>query len=126
VVVFNANSDVAELLTARINAAGFVALVMHVAEIRAGVNMAEVIARHNPAVVVYDIEMPYDRNWRFFEHLRDKALKDRPVVITTPNEAGVRKLLGKNDKAYEVLDDGPDVDSIVEAVREAVKARSDR
>ena len=123
VAVVNTNPDLLELLKARIEAAGFVVLVMHVAEIRAGLDLEAVVAQHDPQVVVYDVVIPYDRNWRFLEHLRETALQGRRFVITTPNEAGIRKLVGKDDKVYEVLDDGGDIDVIVQAVREAARAR---
>jgi CheY-like chemotaxis protein len=126
VAIINTNPDFVEMLKARIEAAGFVALVMHVAEIRAGLDVAAVFAQHEPKAIVYDIVLPYERNWRFFEHLRGKAFNDRPVVITTPNEAAIRKLVGKDDRVYEVLDDGADIDTIVQAVREAARARRTR
>jgi CheY-like chemotaxis protein len=126
VAVVNTNPDLVELLKARIEAAGFVVLVMHVADIRAGLDVGAVLAQHDPAVVVYDVVMPYERNWRFLAHLRETSFKERRFVITTPNEAGIRKLVGKDDKVYEVLDDLSDIDAIVQAVREAARARPTR
>jgi CheY-like chemotaxis protein len=124
--VVNTNPDLVELLKARIETAGFVVLVMHIAEIRAGLDLEAVLAQHDPAVIVYDVVMPYERNWRFLQHLRDTAFKNRRFVITTPNAEGIRKLVGRDDKVYEVLDDGGDIDVIVQAVREAARARPTR
>jgi DNA-binding NarL/FixJ family response regulator len=123
VAVVNTNPDLVELLKARIEAAGFVVLVIHVADIRAGLDLGAVLDQHDPQVIVYDIVMPYDRNWRFLEHLRETTFKSRRFVLTTPNEAGIRKMVGRDDKVYEILDDGGDVDAIVQAVREAARAR---
>jgi len=39
-----------------------VALIMHIADIRAGLDVASIFAQHDPAVVVYDVVMPYERN----------------------------------------------------------------
>jgi DNA-binding NarL/FixJ family response regulator len=99
---------------------------MHIADIRAGLDIAAVMREHDPVVIVYDVVMPYDRNWRFLEHLRETSFKDRRFVITTPNETGIKKLVGKDDKIYEVIDDGGDIDEIVQAVREAARARPTR
>ena len=123
VAVINTNPDLIELLKARIEAAGFVVLVIHVADIRAGLDIGAVLDQHDPQVIVYDIVMPYDRSWRFLEHLRETTFNGRRFVLTTPNEAGIRKLVGRDDKVYEILDDGGDVDAIVQAVREAARAR---
>ena len=122
VAVINTNPDLVELLKVRIEAAGFVVLVMHIAEIRAGLDLTAVLQQHDPQVVVFDVVAPFDRNWRFLQHLRQTALSHRRFVLTTPNAVALSRLVGKDEKIYEVLDDG-DVGAIVQAVREASRAR---
>jgi DNA-binding NarL/FixJ family response regulator len=124
VAVVNTNPDVVELLKARIEAAGFVVLVMHVADIRAGLDLGAVLKQHEPKVIVYDIVAPFERNWRFFEHLRASLLKGRRFVLTTPNAAALQRLVGRDEAVYEIIDDREDVDAIVQAVREAARARA--
>ena len=126
VAVINTNPDVVELLKARIEAAGFVVLVVHIAEIRAGLDLKGLVAQHDPQVIVYDIVAPYGRNWRFLEHLRATLLKGRRFVMTTPNAAALQRLIGRDDEVYEIVEDGADVDAIVQAVREASRARATR
>ena len=126
VAVVNTNPDVVELLKARIEAAGYVVLVMHVAEIRAGLDLGAVLSQHDPQVIVYDVVTPFERNWRFLEHLRDTLLKGRRFVLTSPNASALARLVGRDEKVYEILDDGDDIDAIVQAVREAVHARPTR
>jgi len=123
VAVVNTNPDLVELLKARIEAAGFVVLVIHIAEIRAGLDIAAVFAQHNPMVVVYDVVPPYERNWRFLQHLRESAIPGKQFVLTSPNERALAKLVGKDQRVYEILNDGDDIDAIVQAVREAARAR---
>jgi DNA-binding NarL/FixJ family response regulator len=126
VAVINTNPDLVELLKARIEAAGFVVLVMHLAEIRAGLDLGAIVSQHDPQVIVFDIVMPYERNWRFLEHLRSTALQGRRFVLTTPNAAALRRLIGRDEAVYEIIDDVADVDAIVQAVREAARARPTR
>jgi CheY-like chemotaxis protein len=126
VAVINTNPDLVEMLKARIESAGFVVLVMHIAEIRAGLDLGAVVAQHDPKVIVYDIVAPFERNWRFLQHLRETQFKDRQFVLTTPNGRGLARLVGKDETIYEILEDGPDVDAIVQAVREASRARPTR
>ena len=45
------------------------------------------------------------------------------VCLCWPNAKAVTALVGKDEKIYEILDAGADVDAIVQAVREAVRAR---
>jgi CheY-like chemotaxis protein len=123
VAVINTNPDLVELLKARLETAGFVVLILHVAEIRRGLDLGAVLEAHRPSVVVYDVVMPYDRNYRFLQHLRETTLKDYRFVLTTPNAVALSKIVGKDEKVYEVLDDRADIDGIVQAVREAARAR---
>ena len=109
VMVINTNPDVV--------------LVMHIAEIRAGLDVGSVLRQHDPQVVVYDVVAPLARSWRFLEHLRATSFKGRRFVLTSPNAKAVTALVGKDEKIYEILDAGGDVDAIVQAVREAVRAR---
>jgi len=124
VAVVNTNPDLVELLKARIEAAGFVVLVIHIADIRAGLDLSTVLAQHDPKVIVYDVVAPYDRSWRFLQHLRETSFKGRQFVLTTPNEQALTQLVGKDEKVYEILDAGGDIDNIVQAVREASRARA--
>jgi CheY-like chemotaxis protein len=123
VAVINTNPDLIELLKARIEAAGLVVLVIHIADIRAGLDLGAVLTQHQPEVIVYDVVMPYERNWRFLQHLRETTLKRYRFVLTTPNAVAIARLVGKDEKVYEVLDDHADIDAIVQAVREAARAR---
>src|SRR5689334_20898533 len=115
VAVVNTNPDLVELLKARIEAAGFVVLVIHIAEIRAGLDVSTVLTQHDPKVIVYDVVAPYDRSWRFLQHLRETAFKGRQFVLTTPNERALMQLVGKDETVYEILDAGGDIDNIVQA-----------
>ena len=123
VAVVNTNPDVVELLKARIESAGFVVLVIHIAEIRAGLDVGAVFAQHDPKVIVYDVVPPYERNWRFLQHMRETEFNGRRFVLTSPNEQALARLVGRDEKVYEILSDGGDIDAIVQAVREAARAR---
>jgi len=123
VAVINTNPDLVELLKVRIEAAGFVVLVIHIADIRSGLDLGAVLAQHQPQVVVYDVVAPFERSWRFLQHLRETAMKHFHFVLTTPNAGALSRLVGRDEKIYEVLDDHGDIDAIVQAVREAARAR---
>lgn len=124
--VINTNPDLVELLKVRIEAAGFVVLVLHIAEIRAGLDLAAVLEQHDPQVIVFDVVAPFERSWRFLNHLRETAFAGRRLVLTTPNEAALRRLVGRDEQVYEILDDGAEIEAIVQAVREAARARPTR
>ena len=53
-------------------------------------------------------------------------LKGRRFVLTSPNATAFQRLIGRDESVYEILDDDADVHAIVQAVREAAKARPTR
>ena len=55
VAVINTNPDLVELLKARLETAGFVVLILHIAEIRQGLDLSAVLEAHQPSVVVFDV-----------------------------------------------------------------------
>ena len=123
VAIVNTNPDMVELLKAKIEQAGFVVLVLHVAEIRMGLDIETTLRQHDPRVIVYDVVAPYDRSWRFLDHLRENTeFAGRQFVLTSPNVAQVQRIVGSDEKVYEVVG-GDEIDNIVQAVREASRAR---
>ncbi len=89
-------------------------------------DLPDFIRQHDPRVIVYDLVMPYDTNWNFLSHLRDTDLmQGHHFVVTAPNSAALRVKVGTNERIYEIVDEG-DIDAVVQAVREAAKARPTR
>ncbi len=124
VAVFNSNPDVVALIRFALERAGFIVVTGHVHEIRSGaLDLPDYVRQHQPRVIVYDLVMPYDRNWQFMAHLRDSdAMRGRHFVVTAPNSAAAQKIVGTDETIYEIVQEG-DFDAIVQAVREAAKAR---
>src|SRR5687767_2718956 len=126
VAIVNTNPDMVELLKARIEAAGFIVLILHVADIRTGLDIETTLKEHDPRVVVYDVVPPYERSWRFLEHLRSAtSFAGRQFVLTSPNVAQVKRIVKVDEMLYEIVG-GDDIDGIVQAVREASRARPTR
>lgn len=127
VALFNTNPDLLEIVRLALERAGFSVVIGHVHDIRTGaLDLGPFIDRHRPSVIVYDLVMPYDRNWEFMKHVREHPMmRDRHFVITTPNQRAAQAVLGRDHQVHEVVSDA-DVDAIIMAVRDAVKARPTR
>ena len=126
IAIVNTNPDMVELLKARIEAAGFIVLVLHVAAIRQGLDIENTIKQHDPRVVVYDVVAPYERSWRFLGHLRTTtSFAGRQFVLTSPNVGQLKRLVKVDEMIFEIVG-GDDIDGIVQAVREASRARPTR
>jgi hypothetical protein len=128
VAIVNTSDDLVELLKVNIEAAGLVVVTIHVSEIReASFDVETWLKVHDPRVVVYDVAAPFDRSWRFLDHLRSSpAFGGRHFVLTSPNIARVHEVVKTDETVYEVVGQTEDLHQIVQAVREAAKARPTR
>jgi CheY-like chemotaxis protein len=96
IAVFDTSEDTLDMLRQFFEHHGFVVVTAFTYALRDGRTDLEAFMRqHRPDVVVYDIALPYDENWRLYEHIRSSpACVDVPFVLTTTNEAQVRKVAG--------------------------------
>ena len=86
VAILNSNDDVVELLRMAIEQAGLVVVSTHIDAVRRGdSSLMDFIQEHDPDVIVYDLVPPYDRGWRFLEHLRETSMRGRRVSSNTAN-----------------------------------------
>ena len=70
---------------------------------RGEVDLAEFVQRHDAAVVLYDIAIPYDENWRALQERRAApALATTPFVVTTTNQRALEGVVGPTD-AVEII-----------------------
>ncbi len=124
VALFNANPDVLALVGKLLESAGFDVVSALTPEVRDGrCDVRCMMDRYDPAVVVYDIAAPYEEHWAMFQQLRATAMRERRFIITSANRARVERLAGRDERIFEIVDQPPDLDTIVQAVKEAARAR---
>jgi len=86
---------------------------------RGEVDLAEFVQQHDAGVVLYDIAIPYEENWRALEERRAApALAKTPFVVTTTNQRALEGVVGPTD-AVEIIGKPYDLHRIVDAVRRA-------
>ena len=126
--VINTSPDTIEMLRVVLQHAGMVVASAYTYQLRDGlIDLATFMRQNKPAVVLYDIAPPYDANWALFEHLRShEAMRNCPLVLTSTNASYVEKLAGKDHPVYEVVGKPLDLDAIVRATKEALRARPTR
>jgi CheY-like chemotaxis protein len=108
VMVINASADLLQLLGATVEEAGFEAILLTPGELGKDVpTVQQLLRRHNPKVVVYDVSAPYPANWSLFCDLRDAERLDgsgRQFIATTPNKQALEERIGAT-AAIELVGD---------------------
>ena len=100
VTLFNSSLDVDAIVPLRklLESAGFSVVSALIPEVRDGrCDVNGMMARHDPAVVVYDIGPPYEENWAIFQLCRATSMRDRRFVITSANPTYVARLAERDD-----------------------------
>jgi CheY-like chemotaxis protein len=128
VAIINTNPDLVRLLRFNLERAGFVVFEIHIEQIRAGTaDIAGFLEQHDPRVIVYDVAPPYRENWSFMEHLRNSpGFERRRFVLTSMNVERVHQVVGNDETVYEIVGLEEDLRTIVQAVKEASRARPTR
>lgn len=122
IAVINSSDDTVEMLRTCLHQNGFTSVVTaHVTDIRRGTtDFLEFIEEHEPEVLLYDIAIPYEENWRFLQLLMSsESMKGRRVVVTTTNKRVLDQLIGQKTDAHEIVGKPYDLQAIVDAVQRA-------
>ena len=128
VAIVNTSPDTIDVLRDALERAGFVVVSCYTHDIRDGRLDFEAFMRmHTPTVIAYDLAPPYDRNFMLYEHVRAMdAVRGVQFVITAPNAAQAQRLIGNDQHVYEVVGKEEDLGRIVDAIKQASRARPTR
>ena len=128
VAVVNTSPDTVDLLQNWLEKAGMVVVVTYTHHVRDGqIDLAAFLRTHQPRVIVYDIAPPYENNLRLYEHIRAMPIcEGAHFVLTSTNPARVTDRVSGDQQVYEVVDRDEDLMSLVQAVKEASRARPSR
>jgi len=129
VAVFNTSEDTTDLLRVVFERAGFVVVCAFTNMLRDGkVDFEAFMRQHRPQVIVYDVALPYEENWRLLQHFRSSpACAGVQFVVTTTNAKHLESLAGAGHQTiYEIVGKPYDLDILVNAVKDAAHARPTR
>ena len=122
VAVFNSSSDTIEVLKLALEDSGFIVATGHVSDLKKGqLDVIDFVNEHQPDVIIYDVALPYEENWRFLRLLQtSEVLKNLKWVITTTHRQRLEELVGDCGQVYEIVGKPYDVQQIMNAVKTAL------
>jgi len=127
IAVVNTNDDLVSALQHALETEGFDIVTAHVQGIRDGtLDFAAFLQEHDPALVIYDIALPYDSNWKFLNMLRQLPQAQRPFVVTTVNKRALDARVGPTATIEIQGGHADDIEPTMEAVRKALHVSRDR
>lgn len=123
VAVVNTNDDLVQALQSRLIDEGVSVVPLHIRDVKSGrSDFGAFLTSHDPAVVIYDIAIPYDDNWTFFATLRRLPESiDRRFVITTVNKRVMEHKVGPTDAVELIGGHADDFEPLVEALRRSLR-----
>lgn len=121
VAIIQTNEEIAELVQLMLQTHGIRTVVAFATDFKRGRQDLDTFLRHtDPAVLVWDIAIPYDENWAFFEQMRQStAGAGRRYVVTTTNKRALATVVGETE-AREIIGKPYDLEDLVAAVRRAL------
>jgi DNA-binding response OmpR family regulator len=121
VAVINTSTDTIDMLRMFFEQAGLVVVSTSTILLRDGeVDLRAFLSSHQPDVLLYDISLPYEVNWRLFCHMRETMSVKVPTIITTTNVKHVQPLAGEV-YIHEIVGQPYDLDKLLEIVKQTIR-----
>lgn len=126
VAIINTSVELIEALEMAFQQAGFDTVWTTVPELKQGKTTLETIfSDKRPAVIVYDVALPYKENWDYLQNVRaDSSVGDARFILTTTNKRALEDIIQTDSHTFEILGliDKPfNLDDLLIAVKAAAK-----
>jgi len=119
--ILNSTEDVIDLLTELLEGEGYAVRAAYILDFKRGRgDLATWLGDLAPTAILYDIPLPYDENWAFYQHaLSLHESRPHRFIVTTTNKKVLEGLAGPND-AVELVGRPFDLGEIVDRVGAAL------
>jgi DNA-binding response OmpR family regulator len=122
IAVFNHHQDTVDMLRGALEAHGFHAIGVSLTEVRLHqVDLARLIERNDPKVIVYDVNPPYDISMKDLEGLRTAPpVQGRPFILTSTNPNRVKEIIGHDAEVHAIFGKPYDLERVMASVNAAL------
>jgi DNA-binding response OmpR family regulator len=123
VAVINTSEELARVLKEVVEDEGWTATCAYCLDFKEGrSDFLAFLTAYDPAVIVWDIALPYEENWAFFQKLRQlPEVSGREIVLTTTNERVLAELAGETG-AIEIIGKPFDLQLLATAIGNALRS----
>jgi DNA-binding NarL/FixJ family response regulator len=124
IAVLNATPDALAILRMALQHEGFTVVGALIPEIRAGaIDLDAFIRQHDPRVIVYDVALPDEAEWRMLQRYKAMpSLARCRWILTSTNKGHVERLAADDAQIFAVVGTPYELQKIVQAVRDALRA----
>jgi DNA-binding NtrC family response regulator len=119
VAVVNTSQEIVELLQGILEDEGFIASTAYVINFkRDAADLHAFLHTHRPQVVLWDIALPYEENWRFFQDVARPVVAEYgcDYVLMTTNKTVLERMVGSTD-VHELVGKPFDIALLLQTVR---------
>ena len=118
IAILNSSEELLELLAEVFKDEGFRVVTRHLMPFRRGHDdLAQFFVQHRPDVALWELNIPYDENWVYFQRMRRiPAVLNCPVILTSTNVAQLRKVADEDIDAFEVVGKPFDMNQLLDLV----------
>lgn len=118
VAVMNTSFEVTEMIKTVLEEAGFETCDVFTYKMKFGeVKFDNFVKVNKPSVILYDIAIPYEGNYKLFLTIaQSSAAKNIPFILTTTNKRALEELVGETN-ALEIMGKPYDLEALVKLVK---------
>ncbi len=121
ILIINSSPDTTDMLEEFFLIQGWTTAACPLKPLREGtLTGGGLMATYRPDAIVLDVAIPYEANWSVVQQLREDADVTCPIVVTTTNEAAIRRLIAVDERILEVVGKPYDLGQLHESVLAAV------
>ena len=128
VAVVNTNDDLVSVIRDALIGEGFNVVTAHIRDIKAGRHdFSAFLREHDPAIVIYDLAIPYEDNWTFLQTLRQvPEAQNRRFILTTVNKRVLEQRIGRQDVIELQGGRADDLDPLLDHVKKLTTSSDGR
>jgi CheY-like chemotaxis protein len=128
VAVVNTNDDLVSVIRDALVGEGFNVVTAHIRDIKAGRHdFSAFLREHDPAIVIYDLAIPYEDNWTFLQTLRQvPEAQNRRFILTTVNKRVLEQRIGRQDVIELQGGRADDLDPLLDHVKKLTASSDGR